>query len=111
MTVTWVLAGLTIREAFRRRLFIAAIVIALLIVGIAFIHLPRPQHGFFMPDEHAQMVLRSRIIGWVGCGMIKFFSSVLAVTLAAGAISAEVEKGVLSTIVPKPLIPHETTLA
>ena len=35
--------------------------------------------------------------------MIKFFSSVLAVTLAAGAITTEVEKGVLSVVVPKPL--------
>jgi Cu-processing system permease protein len=103
MTAIWVLAGLTVRESLRRRLLVAGLLIALMIVGIAFIHLPHPRHGMFMADEHTQLLMRSRIIAWVGCGMIKFFSSVLAVTLAAGAISAEVEKGVLSTVVPKPL--------
>ena len=44
-----------------------------------------------------------KIFAWLGCGTIKFFASILAVTLAAGAITAEVERGVLSTIVPKPL--------
>jgi ABC-type transport system involved in multi-copper enzyme maturation permease subunit len=35
--------------------------------------------------------------------MIKFFSSVLAITLAAGAITTEIDKGVLSIVVPKPM--------
>lgn len=103
MTAVLTLAGLTIKEAIRRRLFVAGLLIALLFAGFAFIHIPVRQSGMFATDVQAQLLMRSRIFAWMGCGMIKFFSSILAVTLAAGAITAEVDKGVLSTVVPKPL--------
>lgn len=102
MSAVWTLAGLTIKEAVRRRLFVAGLLIALLLAGLAFVHIPlRP--STFANDPPAERLLLSQSLGWLGCGMIKFFASILAVTLAAGAISAEVDKGVLSTIVPKPL--------
>jgi Cu-processing system permease protein len=103
MTAVWTLAGLTIKEAMRRRLFVAGLLIALLLAGLAFIHIPLGRPSILAPDPDSQRNLLSQTLGWMGCGMIKFFSSILAVTLAAGAITAEVEKGVLSTIVPKPL--------
>lgn len=103
MNAIWTLAGLTIKEAIRRRLFVAGLLIALLLAGLGFIHFPESRHGLFASDHASQMLLRSQSFAWIGCGMIKFFSSILAVTLAAGAITAEVDKGVLSTIVPKPL--------
>lgn len=103
MTAIWTLAGLTIKEAVRRRLFIAGLLIALLLAALAFIPFPLGRPNPFAPDAASQLLLRSQTFAWVGCGMIKFFSSILAVTLAAGAITAEVDKGVLSTIVPKPL--------
>ncbi len=36
-----------------------------------------------------------RIFAWLGCGTIKFFGSVLAVALSAGAITSEIDRGVL----------------
>lgn len=104
MTAVWTLAGLTIKEAMRRRLFVAGLLIALLLAGLAFIHIPLGRPNPFTPDPASQMLFRSEVFAWLGCGMIKFFSSILAVTLAAGAITAEVDRGVLSTIVPKPLL-------
>lgn len=103
MTAVWTLAGLTIKEAIRRRLFIAGLLIAMLLAGLAFIHIPMRRPSPLAPDAASQLLLRSQTFAWLGCGMIKFFSSILAVTLAAGAITAEVDKGVLSTVVPKPL--------
>ncbi len=103
LPAVWTLARLTMQEAMRRRLFVAGLLIALLFAGLAFIHLPPTKPSPFASDPHSELLLRSQTFGWLGCGMIKFFASVLAVTLAAGAITAEVDKGVLSTVVPKPL--------
>lgn len=97
------LAGLTVREAVRRRIFLAGLVIAALYVGFSFLSLhikPNPLVGFDLPTAKNNT---GRIFAWLGCGTIKFFGAVLAVALSAGAISAEVDRGVLSVIVPKPL--------
>lgn len=97
------LAGLTIREAIRRRVFLAALVISALYVGFAFLPLhirPKPLIGFDLPTA---LNNSGRIFAWLGCGTIKFFGSILAVALSAGAITAEVERGVLAIIVPKPI--------
>ena len=99
----WVLAGLTVREAIRRRIFLAALVIAALYVGFMFLPLhikPNPLVGFDLVSARNNT---GRIFAWLGCGTIKFFGAVLAVALSAGAISAEVDRGVLSVIVPKPI--------
>ncbi len=99
----WVLAGLTVREAIRRRVFLAGLVIAALYVGFSFLPLhirTGPLTGFDMATAKNNT---GRIFAWLGCGTIKFFGSVLAVALSAGAISAEVDRGVLSVIVPKPI--------
>ena len=97
------LAGLTIREAIRRRVFLAALVIACLYALLAF--LPLPIHtGFFIGLDIATARNNTgRIFAWLGCGTIKFFGSILAVALSAGAITAEIERGGLSIIVPKPI--------
>jgi Cu-processing system permease protein len=98
-----VLASLTLKEAFRRRVFFASLLVALLFFAFAFL----PFHIHTGPlvgmDLATARDNTGKIFAWLGCGMIKFFGSILAVTLAAGSLTAEVERGVLSTIVPKPL--------
>lgn len=99
----WTLAGLTVREAVRRRIFLAAVIIAALYVGFSFLPL-HIKTGFFVGLDMATARNNTgRIFAWLGCGTIKFFGAVLAVALSAGAITAEVDRGVLSVIVPKPL--------
>ena len=102
MNAIRIIAGLTIKEAIRRRVFVASLLIALLLGLFAFIPIPigRGQTGTDFTDARDSA---AKVFAWMGCGMIKFFASILAVTLSAGAISAEVDKGVLSVIVPKPL--------
>lgn len=96
------LAGLTFKEAVRRRLFVGGLLIALLFVLAGFIPFPNPR-GLAAHDLADMQEMRGKVFAWLGCGMIKFFASILAVTLAAGSITAEVDRGVLSTVVPKPL--------
>jgi ABC-type transport system involved in multi-copper enzyme maturation permease subunit len=94
------LAGLTIREALRRRIYIGAFCIALLFLGLLF--LPRfashGRHGIELdPSTQAEL------LAWTGLAMIKFFSAVLGITLASGAIATELERGTLYVILSKPL--------
>ena len=97
------LAGLTIREAIRRRVFLAALVISLLYIGFAFLPLHIRTSPFMGMDMATAKDNTGRIFAWLGCGTIKFFGAILAVALSAGAITAEVDRGVLSVIVPKPI--------
>ena len=99
----WTLAGLTVQEAIRRRIFLAALIIAALYVGFSFLPL-HIRTGFFVGLDMATARNNTgRIFAWLGCGTIKFFGAVLAVTLSAGAITSEVDRGVLAVIVPKPI--------
>jgi len=97
------LAGLTIREAMRKKVFIASLLIAAIFVFWALLPMPIRPGMMTGPDEAHALDFFARLFAWFGCGMIKFFSSVLAVTLAAGALTAEIERGVLAVVVPKPM--------
>lgn len=97
------LAGLTIREALRRRIFLAALVIAALYILLAFLPLHIHTNRFLGQNIDVAKNNVGRILVWLGCGTIKFFGAILAVALSAGAITSEIEKGVLSVIVPKPV--------
>ncbi len=99
----FILAGLTIKEAIRRRVFLAALIISALYVGFAFLPL-HIRTGFLVGlDMGMARNNTGRIFAWLGCGTIKFFGAVLAVALSAGAITSEIDRGVLSVIVPKPI--------
>src|SRR5207244_5036679 len=93
-------AGLTVREALRRRIYIGAFCIALLFLGLLF--LPRfashGRHGIELDPE-----TQASLLALTGLAMIKFFSAVLGITLASGAIATELERGTLYVILSKPL--------
>ena len=95
------LAGLTVREALRRRIYIGAFCIALLFLGLLF--LP----GFASHRGRSGIELdppiQASLLAMTGLAMIKFFSAVLGITLASGAIAAELERGTLYVILSKPL--------
>ena len=98
-----ILAGLTIKEAVRRHVFLAALLISALYLGFAFLPL-HIRTGFVVGLDLATARNNTgRIFAWLGCGTIKFFGAVLAVALSAGAVTSEIDRGVLSVIVPKPI--------
>lgn len=91
---------LTLKEALRRRTpIISLVIIALLLVG-AFI----PLNGRLeaLPPEQGKRLFSSLYV-FYATDVLKFFASVFSIALGAGAISAELERGVLSAILPKPI--------
>jgi ABC-type Na+ efflux pump permease subunit len=93
------LAGLTIREALRRRIYVGGFFIVLLFLGLLF--LP----GFASSRRGIQLdpPVQASVLALAGLAMIKFFSAVLGITLASGSIATELERGTLYVILSKPL--------
>lgn len=100
MRAIFTLAGLTIREALRRRITLGAFVIGMLFVGLLYI--PQTASHGRRGVELAPEV-QAGLLAWFGLGMIKFFSAVLAIALASGTVSTELERGTLYAILSKPL--------
>jgi ABC-type transport system involved in multi-copper enzyme maturation permease subunit len=55
-----------------------------------------------LPPDEAKRIYTSLYI-FFATDIVKFFAAVYGIALAAGAISAELERGVLSAILPKPI--------
>ena len=77
------LAGLTIREALRRRVTIGAFVIGLLFAGLLYI----PRLGARRRGIELDPATQAALIAYFGLGMIKFFSAVLGIALASGSVA------------------------
>jgi ABC-type Na+ efflux pump permease subunit len=94
------LAGLTICEALRRRIYVGAFCIALLFLGLLFLpHFATHGRSGIELDPPVQ----ASLLTLTGLAMIKFFSAVLGITMASGAIATELEQGTLYVILSKPL--------
>ncbi|MCS7065637.1 MAG: ABC transporter permease [Fimbriimonadales bacterium] len=91
---------LTLQEALRRRAFLGTLIILVALYGLTF--LPKAFHQAFGGDPKSfEMGVNLMIL--FGVDIIKFFSSVLAILLCAGAITSEIERGYLAAILPRPL--------
>lgn len=102
MRAVFTLAGLTMKEAFRRRIYIAFLLVAALFACVFF--LSRPGGGEetgprFVPSPEMQ----GQLVVWFGLAMMRFFSAVLGIGLAAGALSGEIDRGLFYVILSKPL--------
>ncbi len=100
MRAIGILAGLTVFEALRRRIYVGAFCIALLFLGLLL--LPNfAQHT--RSGIEFDPPVQASLLALFGLAMVKFFSAVLGITLAAGAIATELERGTLYVILSKPL--------
>lgn len=96
-----VIAGLTIKEAVRRRFIFAGILACLVFVIMAVI--PIHARGMMgLPPELMPKIIEA-VLATRGCSIIAFFGFLFAVALGSGTISGEMERGVLAVIVPKPI--------
>lgn len=95
-----VIVALTLKEAMRRRAFLGTLIILIGLYGLTF--LPRAFKEAFGGDQQ-QFEVGVNLAVLFGVDMIKFFSSVLAILLCAGAITAEIERGYLAAILPRPI--------
>src|SRR5260370_35287550 len=99
MSSLFTLAGLTIREALRRRIYVGAFCIALLFLGLLFL----PGSSLAPSALQVDPPVQASLLALAGLAMIKFFSAVLGITLASGAIATELERGTLYVILSKQL--------
>jgi ABC-type transport system involved in multi-copper enzyme maturation permease subunit len=96
LTIAW----LTGKEALRRRAPLISLLITVLLLVGAFI--PLSGRLLLLPRPEANRIYSSIYIA-LSTDIVKFFASVFAIALASGAISSELERGVLSSILPKPM--------
>lgn len=95
-----IIALLTLREAVRRRApIISLLILVLLLVGLI---IPLRGRLLLLPRPEANAIVAGIYVVFA-TDIVKFFASVFAIALAAGSISAELERGVLSSILPKPI--------
>jgi len=105
------IAGLTLREAVRRRTFLGALLMGLLILGLSgllsLIHTQmRAQVANGVHDAiwySLNYPLARSIIMALCLFTIRVFGSFFAILLAGGAVSGEIERGLLAVILPKPI--------
>jgi len=94
------IAALTLTETLRRRAPFLTLLVAALLIVPAFI--PLTGRLKLLPPAQAHLIVSS-LYTFLAVDIVKFFTSTLAIALASGAISAELERGVLSAILPKPI--------
>lgn len=105
------IAGLTLKEAVRRRTLFGALLMGLLVVGISLILTPiqtknqqRFDAGRMSLQQYAMMtpIIRSVVMS-LCLSSIKSLGALFAALLAGGAISGEIESGLMAVILPKPI--------
>ncbi len=101
MNATLTIAGLTIREAVRRRLLIAFIAITVIIVALSAWGFNRLSHAHSLTSGETNLAVPQALILFMF--MFSFVLALSASAIASPSISSEVESGVLMTIVTRPI--------
>jgi ABC-type transport system involved in multi-copper enzyme maturation permease subunit len=101
MNATLTIAGLTIREAVRRRLLLAFVAITVVIVGLSAWGFDRLSHSTSLTSGESHLAVPQALILFMF--MFSFVLALSASAIASPSISSEVESGVLMTIVTRPV--------
>ena len=108
MTRTLTIAGLTIKEAVRRRLLLAFVAITVVIVALSAWGFDRLSHTNTLTSGEANLAVPDALILFMF--MFSFILALSASAIASPAISSEVESGVLMTIATRPVRRTEVLL-
>lgn len=101
MNPTLTIAGLTIKEAVRRRLLLAFVTISVGIVGLSAWGFDRLSHTSSLTSGETNVAVPQALILFMF--MFSFVLALSASAIASPAISSEIESGVLMTIVTRPV--------
>jgi ABC-type transport system involved in multi-copper enzyme maturation permease subunit len=101
MNPTLTIAALTIKEAVRRRLLVAFVAISVIIAGLSAWGFDRLSHTRSLTSGETNLAVPEALILFMF--MFSFVLALSASAIASPAISAEVESGVLMTIVTRPI--------
>jgi ABC-type transport system involved in multi-copper enzyme maturation permease subunit len=102
----------TLLEAFRRRLFLAVLILSVLIVAafatllLLVLHSPL-NTSTTVPNTQLYILGEGAIITVLAIWMVYLLSSTLTIVFTANMISGEVEAGTFAILVPKPLTRFE----
>ena len=100
----WPIARMTLLEASRRRLLIALAGLTLAVIAVVGYGFSRlPTVGGSQPLNHDDLMQISSVLMILTFFMFSFVLSFASVFVAAPAISADVESGVILSIAPRPL--------
>lgn len=108
MNPTLTVAGLTIREAVRRRLLLAFVAITVVIVGLSAWGFDRLSHTRSLTSGETNLAVPQALILFMF--MFSFVLALSASAIASPSISSEVESGVLMTVVTRPIRRTEVLL-
>jgi ABC-type transport system involved in multi-copper enzyme maturation permease subunit len=101
MNPTLVIAGLTVREAMRRKLVAVFLVITVAMVSLSAWGFYRLSHSSSITSGEVRVALPQALILFMF--MFSFVVALSASAIASPAVSAEVESGVLQTVVTRPI--------
>jgi len=101
MKEVFLIASITFREALRRKVWLWVIIIVVGLVLIDWVFTLTPRDTRFSLANNADP--RVMFAQYFGRALILFFASIIAVVLGASQITAELDRGVLATILPKPV--------
>lgn len=107
MRAVYLICALTLKETMRRRIWVASLLASLAVVGFVFV--AKLGASVRAHDPIVQSVV-PRITLILGLDVVKFFGSVLAMTLASGAIALEIERGMLYAVLYKPVHRYQVVL-
>ena len=96
-----VIAGLTIREAIRRKLIAACIAISLCLVGLSAWGFNRLSHSHSITSGEVRAAIPQALILFMF--MFSFVVALSASAMASPAVSAEIDSGVLQSIATRPI--------
>ncbi len=105
------IAGLILKEAVRRRTFWGALLMGMLVLALSLMPILIKQQMLAAVDSGQMSYVRfvyrfpivRSIITTLCLGVIKALGAIFAVLMAGGAVSGEIERGLLSVILSKPI--------
>lgn len=103
MRAIWVIAGLTVQEAMRRKLFIISLLVAVIFFVLSLLPYVMGTSEEFIGPRRLRMTTGVLICVFFGMGMLRFFSSLQAVILGTSSLAGELERGTLLVVVTKPV--------
>jgi ABC-type transport system involved in multi-copper enzyme maturation permease subunit len=108
MNATLTIAGLTVKEAVRRRLVLAFVAISVAIVGLSAWGFDRLTRSPSITSGENNLAVSDALILFMF--MFSFVVALSASAIASPSISAEIESGVLMTVVTRPVRRSEVLL-
>ncbi len=101
MNAIWVIALLTLREALRRKLVAAGVALSVVLTGLSAWGFWKLSHNHQMTSGEVQLAIPQAFVLFMF--MFSFVVALSASAIASPAVSAEVDSGVLQTVVTRPL--------